>query len=397
MAAAIERKFLLAKAPAWLAGRPGELIEQGYLVRVRRRAAVGGGLQAEVDVYEGEFEGLVAATVRFGSEELAREFQPPGWLGREVTGRGGYPEPDRPRASRAYRLARKEGVADGVRRIALGRADHALATLAAAKDDGDLADAVHAARKDMKKLRAVLRLVRSRLSEDLYRVENERYRDAARLLARSRDAEVKLATLTALEEGFVGELPAGPARSWRSELERERDEVASAAGGEVAARIEQAATAIAAGRGEIAGWSLGKGSWKLVGPDLVHGYRQGRRELRRTREEPTAERVHQWRKRVKDHWYQLRVVAPAWPELLNETAGQAHRLAELLGDHHDLAVLGGDLAARGEIERREELEGPIERRQEELLAEALAIGARLYAEKPGAFERRLRGYWKAWR
>ncbi|HSK49567.1 MAG TPA: CHAD domain-containing protein [Solirubrobacterales bacterium] len=395
MSRGTERKFLLAKAPAWLAGRPGELIEQAYLVRVRRRVSAGGGLQAEVDVYEGEFEGLVVATVRFDSEEAAREFQPPGWLGREVTGEGGYPEPDAPRASRAYRLERKEGVAEGLRRIAGGRADHALAQLRSAAG-GDLAAAVHAARKDMKKLRAVLRLVRAELGEDVYRAENERYRDASRLLSHSRDAEVKLATLTALGECFGAELPAEPARSWREELEAERDEVVSASGGEVGARIEQAVAAIAAGREEIAGWPI-EGSWKLVGRGLKRGYRQGRRELKRTRSEPGAEQVHQWRKRVKDHWYQLRVLAPAWPDLLGESARQAHRLAELLGDHHDLAVLAEDLADRSGLERREELAAAIERRQGELLAEAFALGARLYAEKPSAFERRLRAYWKAWR
>lgn len=392
----IERKFLLPRAPAWLVGRPGELIEQGYLRRVRRRVSVGAGLEAKVDVYESEFEGLVVATVGFASEQAAREFQPPGWLGREVTGDGGYPEPDRPRLTRAYRLKHKEGVADGLRRIALGRADRSLARLTAARAGDDLAAAIHTARKDMKKLRAVLRLVRPALGEELYRAENERYREAAGLLSRSRDAEVKMQTVRALRTRFDSELPAAAAGAWVALLDQERD-AAAAVDGEATGRIEQAAAAIATGRGEIAGWPLGKGSWKLIGPGLTHCYRRGRRELRRTREEPSAERVHQWRKRVKDHWYQLRILTPVWPELLTEFAGQAHRLAELLGDHHDLAVLAEDLAGRDEIDQREELGALIGRRQEELLREAFAHGDRLYAEKPGAFERRLHAYWKAWR
>ena len=68
--------------------------------------------------------------------------------------------------------------------------------------------------------------------------------------------------------------------------------------------------------------------------------------MRRTIADPSAENVHEWRKRAKDIWYQLRIVRRAWPALLGETAGQAHVLADLLGDHHDLAMLREDLAAR---------------------------------------------------
>ena len=37
----------------------------------------------------------------------------------------------------------------------------------------------------------------------------------------------------------------------------------------------------------------------------------------------------------------------------------------------------------------------VERRREELQAEAFALGARLYAEKPGAYVGRLGGLWDA--
>lgn len=462
MAQEIERKFVPGVAPEWLAGRPGVRIEQGYLAtadgievrlrrqgevrlltvkggsgevreeveveierdrfeqlwaltasrrlaKVRRRASVGDGLEAEVDFYEGELEGLVVAEVEFADPAQAERFRPPGWLGSEVTGEQRYSnralaEAGRPRGDAeakrakgaAYRLERKEEVGAGVRRIACGRADHALGALADSKGDGDLAEAVHSARKDMKKLRAVLRLVRAELGEEVYRAENERYRDAARLLSGSRDAEAKLETLAALEERFGDELPAGTARAWGVELEEERDEIAGAVDGEAEAQVRKAAKAIEAGRVEIASWPIGD-SWSALRPGLLRAYRRGRRELKRTRSEPTAEHVHRWRKRVKDLWYQLRLLRKAWPELLGESADRAHELADLLGDHHDLVLLAEDLDTRPGIGRREEITDLIERRQAELLTAALELGARLYAEKPAAFERRLRAYWKAWR
>ena len=46
---------------------------------------------------------------------------------------------------------------------------------------------------------------------------------------------------------------------------------------------------------------------------------------------------------------------------------------------------------------RETLRALIEARQTSLLADALGAGERVYAEKPKAFRRRLRAYWRAWR
>ena len=40
----------------------------------------------EVDVYEGSLEGLVVAEVEFESEDEAGEFEPPAWVGEELTG-----------------------------------------------------------------------------------------------------------------------------------------------------------------------------------------------------------------------------------------------------------------------------------------------------------------------
>ena len=56
--------------------------------------------------------------------------------------------------------------------------------------------------------------------------------------------------------------------------------------------------------------------------------------------------MHEFRKRAKDLWYLLRLLAGAWPGLLDPSAEQLHELTEMLGDHHDLAVLGEDLGAR---------------------------------------------------
>jgi adenylate cyclase len=44
----------------------------------------------EIDVYSGRHEGLVVAEVEFPDERAAREYHPPTWLGRDVTGSARY-------------------------------------------------------------------------------------------------------------------------------------------------------------------------------------------------------------------------------------------------------------------------------------------------------------------
>lgn len=299
-------------------------------------------------------------------------------------------------SSRSYRLKTKEPPADGLRRIALGRAEKALEELAGA-DEGALGEAIHGARKDLKKLRAVLRLTRGELGKKLFKAEDRRYRDAGRLLSGTRDAEVKLETLAALRRRFGDDFPRQDSASWEGTLERERDEVVDADQSETTKRIDRALEAIEEGCERIRAWPLETGSWKLVGPGLSRSYRQGRQAMKQAQAKPNARNVHEWRKRAKDLWYQLRIVRTAWPQLLGETADQVHLLTDLLGDHHDLAVLAEDLDSREDVGAREGLQSLIARRQDELLGGALDLGQRIYAEKPKAFRRRLARYWSTWR
>jgi adenylate cyclase len=61
-------------------------LTEGRRVRKRRHRMEHGGRTIEVDVYEGDLDGLVVAEIEFPSEEEARAFEPPEWLGEDVTG-----------------------------------------------------------------------------------------------------------------------------------------------------------------------------------------------------------------------------------------------------------------------------------------------------------------------
>ena len=149
----------------------------------------------------------------------------------------------------AFHLKAREDVRDGMRRMALAQLDCALD---AAADAEHRDTAPHAIRKQCKKLRGLLRLVRGAFED--YAEEQRALRDAARLLAPLRDAS---AYLEALQRLCVRdpERYRGPdfdrARAW---LQVQRDALQQ---GDVDdTRIEAAAGLLRTQRARAAHWSV---------------------------------------------------------------------------------------------------------------------------------------------
>jgi CHAD domain-containing protein len=293
--------------------------------------------------------------------------------------------------SRAYRLKPGEPVPDGIRRIARGRIDHAIDELGG-RSDSTPEEAVHEARKDMKKLRALLRLVRGEIGGSVYRAENEAFRDAARALSGVRDADVMIATLESLVERDEARLPVDAIRRLGPALATHRRSLEDGHAEPKAAVVER----LSAARERVDHWPLRHDGFEALAGGLERSYRRGRADWRAARNEATVAGLHDWRKRVKDLWYHLTILREAWPPVMAALADEAHELSDRLGDDHDLAVLRDWAAGRPELlgDGLVAFDEAVERRRRELQADALAIGARLYAEKPRAFVDRV-GRWYA--
>jgi CHAD domain-containing protein len=285
--------------------------------------------------------------------------------------------------SRAYRLEAKESLPEDVTRVAHGRIDHALDELRG-KTDSTAEEAVHEARKDLKKLRALLRLVRGELGESSFARENACFRDAGRELAAARDSDVMLDTLKALD------IPAGMGWELRKAIQADRardgDDGRRAAVGGVVSMLGEA-------RGRVDDWPLERDSFGALKDGLEQSYRRGRRRFKEVRANPSMEGLHEWRKRVKDLWYHHSLLRPFWPPVMQAVGDEAHELANRLGDDHDLAMLADWV--REHTHADPEFFEAVEHRRGELEAEAMTLGARLYADKPKAYVRHLHRLWEA--
>jgi hypothetical protein len=116
-----------------------------------------------------------------------------------------------------YRLEADEPFPKGIKRIAREQLDRAVQQLTEAEDRDE---AVHEARKHFKKIRAVLRLVRDEIGEEVYKPENVCYRDAGRELAPVRDSFVKVETLDVVRARFAETLASGAFETPREALVR---------------------------------------------------------------------------------------------------------------------------------------------------------------------------------
>jgi CHAD domain-containing protein len=284
-----------------------------------------------------------------------------------------------------------ESVEAGFRRIAGEQLERALMAL---DDDGALHEGVHDARKRIKKLRGLLRLVRPGFKG--YARENATLRDAARTLSGLRDHTAMIQTLDRLSARYPNRIDRRRMVPLRRALEARRDEAAADA--DLAARIEAFREVLRATRERAEGWRLKADGWEALGPGLALTYGRGREAMAVAHRTGRGEDFHEFRKRVKYHGYHARLLAPMWPPLMEPCAALLDDLGEVLGEQHDLvafapAVAVSDLGA----DARAALEELTVEARRALEARALVTGARVFAEKAKAMARRMGAWWDAWR
>ncbi len=258
---------------------------------------------------------------------------------------------------------------------------------------------IHEARKDIKKARATLRLLRDAISKRAYGKENDMLRNAAHPLSAARDAKVMVDTLNRIVKQHANASRVGGIGGMRRKLVREsgraRRRVTSAPDG-----ARHARQLLQTAQSRAKRLSVGHHGWSRLGKGLLRLYQEGHDCFDQVRAQPTVARLHAWRKSTKYLYHQLRLLEPMCPRTLKALTRDLHRLADELGDDHDLAVLREQVArartAFPDDGSRTTLLMLIERSRTTLQRRALLSGARLYREDPQRFESRMHQYWKRW-
>jgi len=291
----------------------------------------------------------------------------------------------------SYCLKTDEGIAAGIRRVTREQLQGGLCEISQATP-GSEAKAVHATRKHITKARALLRLVREKIGQKIFKEENRFLREVGRMFASSRDARVRQEVLEKLREQTGEKSAAFPktaaaleaqVASSTANFEPQREE-ASASLQEILDRIE--------------GWPLEDLEMADLCCALAEAYRRARKCFRCVSRIRSEENFHSLRKRVKDIWYQSRILGSLNLAVLCGLEESANTLGQQLGDLHDLTAFRRWLEQETSLPEEEKavLLGLICTGEAALEGIALDLSAHFFAEKPKALERRLLRYAREW-
>lgn len=252
------------------------------------------------------------------------------------------------------------------------------------------AETIHEIRKSVKRIRAVLDLLRTRLG--ILRDDwDDRLQSVNRTLSAARDLDASIARLAEFTPRASAEEIAV--------IERLRLELAHR---RVAAEREHASATmrplhtetVRAVRDGLAEWQGDVSSRLLDGPEVTRMVKQARKRIEHLQDRPQSEDVHELRKVVKRRLYWLEILRPIWPVGFKAEERLVDRLAERLGRHHDLIVLQEHLSSSTLADDESlrpgvhSLRKRLRKAQRVLERQALKLVQRLFAEKPKAFRRR---------
>jgi CHAD domain-containing protein len=253
--------------------------------------------------------------------------------------------------------------------------------------------AVHDIRKDLKRARAALRMLRECIGVLGYRRDNALIRDAARPLTPIRDAKVLLQTLDRVQSKTRA--GSGLFGRFRKLLEEER---------RLARRqlrpadLAAAARALRGVRGRVAALPHSR----LAAPHpqgLKRAFKKARSAFAAAKRGSTDEALHEWRKQTKYFANQLEMLLPLRAKLFVKSHGYAIRLADCLGEDHDLAILTQQFskhataahapASASAADARDVTVGrlmrTLRRRRKKLQRRAMRLGRRLYRGKAARY------------
>jgi CHAD domain-containing protein len=290
-----------------------------------------------------------------------------------------------------YRLKPGRRISHSVRAIGTEQIDRVLSKFSAKNGKGT---AVHEARKAMKRLRALLHLIKPAMPKGAFAANEARVKMIARSLSGARDAQAMLDTVCKLECHEAARTVAPVSAALRAYLEAKRSEAERGLNGSGANPLRKL---LKEAKSSFAALSLEPDAFAVVAATLENDYRKARHAFRRAYRLGEDEAFHEWRKYIQRHWRQLLLVAPSWPKAIRPHIALARDLSENLGEDHDLSVLAGLVNAQADhLGNRDQVEAYLslcQKRQGELRKIAQDWGARLLAEKPGSLSRRVSAYW----
>lgn len=298
----------------------------------------------------------------------------------------------------SYQIENNETISFGLKRIVLELIDRAVFNLS--KGNGSFSDDIHDTRKNFKKIRTVLRLVKSNLGKESFQLENFFFRDAGRKLSDLRDSTVLINTFDKLLKKSELEMSNYDFSVFRSFLVEKHKSI-SATKSKKSVVINSLSTDLLLARSRVFDYPISGDNFKIIKKNLQSIFEKGQSIMYAVFSETIKVNVHEWRKRVKDLWYSMRILHNLWPETMGPLVGLLEKLSDSLGEANDLFLLKERILSNESkfknVQHTKELINFIDKRIIDLLRDARFIGRKIYSENSKYFVGRMQNYFEIWR
>lgn len=286
----------------------------------------------------------------------------------------------------AFRIRPSRNFHREFQRVTRSQLNAAIRTLE--QREGGIHEAIHAARKRFKRIRALYRLIESDAG-NFRRQENARIRDMAGGLSTVRDATALVETLDYLQSQTSQQDELRSLQAVQTSLRERRDIIAENCEQDLelklAAAIETCRTALS----KLDELDLdsdrnrtGRRLEKVWGKQL----RKAQHALSACHETRSENAFHELRKCGQVYWMHLAIFSDLWPSAFAAKKQEAKNLVAILGHEHDLSVLlqtiNEDPALVCDSDSLAHLFAAIIRSQQELRETALAEAKRVFNDDP---------------
>lgn len=263
-----------------------------------------------------------------------------------------------------------------------------------------LHEGIHTARKHIKRVRALYRLV-ARRAPEFQRRENRRLRDMAHSLSTFRDGTALIEVSLYLRQTAASRSEAAALARVTETLTARRDWLARAET-DLAAKTEAAIETCRNARaalddvsfedGHRAAGRLLRRRWKKTCHDAAAA-------LAKCQTEAHSDQFHELRKRSQDYWMHHALLRDIWPSAMNAKQSDAKALVDILGRYNDLTMLAGVVDHERELFSRSDdlarlLEAIISR-QQTARGQALEKARQVFSDPPGQEARTIERLWLA--
>ncbi len=258
----------------------------------------------------------------------------------------------------------------------------------------DRVEDLHFVRVTIKRLRAILRLIRPAIKKRAFDRENGRLRTAARRLSIARDADVARKTLATLPFAKQSEKDSGAVAlaGFRKNGTPEAD---------ISKTMKVTALNLEKTRRNLHQLQISRDEWKLIEPGVRKVYRQCRKRMKRAVGHGDDDAYHKWRIRIKSLYYELQMLQSVWPARLTKMVAGLNKLQDQIGVDHDLVVLKRSLDRNpdrfGGSQSVERVLRSVNDKRRRLKRTADPLGKAILDQTSRSFVRELGQHWNYWR